>query len=85
MTGLEFATAMAATRKQKLGAPGSGEPVPRSASLLSGAGAEPTNLGRVPPPEAPPCDPPAERSLRLSTKLGVAVVASARSGFGQDF
>lgn len=56
LTGLEFATAMAPTRKQKSGAWDSGEPKALSAGFVRGAGAVDAERDRAPPPEAvAPC------------------------------
>lgn len=82
LTGLEFATAMALTRKQKPGAPGSCEPNPRSAGLDSGAGAGRADQarGRGPAPWSPALA--VEGSLVFARKLGNVTVA--RASFGPD-
>lgn len=54
LTGLEFATAMAATRKQKTEAWVPANLIPRFAGLRAGAGAR-RNESQAPPPEVPPC------------------------------
>lgn len=63
LTGLEFATAMAPTRKQKSGVRGYGEPSPFSEGFVSGGGAGKADRSQAPPPEV----------LRLQRQTGRCV------------
>lgn len=81
LTGLEFATAMAATRKQKSRAPSSDEPKPSSEGLVSRAGAGRADRGRGPPPEAVLCAP---RWGLLVSALALRDAAVTRTFIGPD-